>query len=225
LGKTQQCKQEAIQIICEIINKIIQTTEGKEPQLLEEALESWKQIESSSLYSFLSKQQETFLSRGINVNLENENGWICMLAVTKHCLEKENYLENSCYKDIWFCAQVLNYPDFYRAWHSRVYSTRTEVGEDITVIEFNTVQTSVQVLESQLINISSQVQPTDKIFPIAIDTQSLKLETNTSAIAQKLCTKIYRRAGYSEIPTVNDAAQLQQYIPRIQEKLQSQTSL
>jgi hypothetical protein len=187
---------------------------------LEEALESWKQLESSSLYSFFSKQQEAFLSRGISVDLENKNGFICMLAVTRHSLEKEDYLEESYYKNIWFCAQFLNYSDFYRGWHSRVYSTRTEVGEDITVIEFNTVQTSVQVLESQLINISSQVQPTDKIFPIAIDTQSLKLETNTSAIAQKLCTKIYRRAGYSEIPTVNDAAQLQQYIPRIQEKLQ-----
>jgi hypothetical protein len=39
-------------------------------------------------------------------------------------------------------------------------------------------------------------------------------------IAQKICTKIYRKAGYFDIPTVSDAAQLQQYIPRIQEKLQ-----
>jgi hypothetical protein len=144
-----------------------------------------------------------------------------MLAVTKHCLEKENSLENSCYKDIWFCAQVLNYPDFYRAWHSRVYSTRTEAGEDITVFEFNTVQTSVQALENQFIDIPSQVQPTDKTYPIAIDTQTLKLETSTSAIAQKLCTKIYRKAGYSEIPAVSDAAQLQQHIPRIQQHLQN----
>jgi HEAT repeat protein len=79
-----------------------------------------------------------------------------------------------------------------------------------------------QPLENQLTDISSQVQPTDKTYPIAIDTQSLKLETNTSAIAQKLCTKIYRKAGYSDIPTVSDAAQLQQYIPRIQEQLQKQ---
>lgn len=41
-------------------------------------------------------------------------------------------------------------------------------------------------------------------------------------IAKKLCTKIYCKAGYSDIPTVSDAAQLQQYIPRIQEKLQKQ---
>jgi hypothetical protein len=148
LGKVQPYKQEAIQVICEIINGIIQTGKGKEPQLLEEALKIWKQLESSSLYSFLSSQQKTFLSRGIEVDLENENGWICMLAVTKHGLEKEDYLEDSYYKNIWLCAQFLNYPDFYQAWHSRVHSTRTEAGEDITVIEFNTVQTSVQALEN-----------------------------------------------------------------------------
>ncbi len=68
-------------------------------------------------------------------------------------------------------------------------------------------------------DITSQIQATDKTYPIAINTQSLKLETNTSTIAQKFCTKIHYKVGNSEIPTVNDAAQLQQYIPRIQEKL------
>jgi hypothetical protein len=96
----------------------------------------------------------------------------------------------------------MTYPDFYQAWH----------GEPFTV----------QSLENQLIDISSQVQPTDKTYPIAIDTQTLKLETSQSAIAQKFCTKIYHKAGYSDIPTASDAAQLQQYIPRIQEKLQKQ---
>jgi hypothetical protein len=148
--------------------------------------------------------------------LENENGLAFIVALTKHYLEEENYLEESYYGNIWRCAQSLNYPNFYQAWHSRVYGTRTEKGEDITVIEF----TKLQPLTNQLIDIPSQVQPTDKTYPIAIDTQTLKLETNTSAIAQKLCTKIYRKAGYSDIPTVKDTAQLQQYIPRIQEHLQ-----
>ena len=79
---------------------------------------------------------------------------------------------------------------------------------------------AVPVLENQLIDIANQLQPTNKTYPIAIDPQTLKLETKTSAIAQKLCTKIYRKAGYSDIPTVNDTAQLQQYIPRIQVHLQ-----
>jgi hypothetical protein len=106
--------------------------------------------------------------------------------------------ENS--KVIWHCAKNMSYPDFYEAWHDK--------------------SSIAQVLENQLIDIPSQLQPTNKTYPIAIDTQSLKLETNTSAIAQKLCTKIYRKAGYSDIPTVSDAAQLQQHIPRIQEQLQ-----
>jgi HEAT repeat protein len=214
LGKTQQYKQEAIKVLCEIINETIQT--GKDQQLLQQALESLKQLDSSILYSLLSWQQESFLNRGINVTLENENGWACILALTKHYLEEENCLEESYYKHIWRCAQVLNYPDFYQAWHSRVYGTRTEKGEDITVIEF----TKLQPLANQLIDIPSQLQATDKTYPIAIDSQTLKLETSQSAIAQKFCTKIHHKAGYSEIPTVNDTAQLQQYIPRIQEQLQ-----
>lgn len=214
LGKTQQNKQEAIQVICEIINETIQT--GKDQELLQQALENLKQIDSSILYSLFSQQWESFLSRGLSVTLEDENGWACILALTKNYLEEENCLEESYYKHIWRCAQVLNYPDFYQAWHSRVYGTRTEKGEDITVIEF----TKQQPLINQLLEIPSQLQPTDKTYVIAIDTQSLKLETNPSAIAQKLCTKIYRKAGYFDIPTVSDAAQLQQQIPRIQEKLQ-----
>jgi hypothetical protein len=123
------------------------------------------------------------------------------LAFSKYCLSQEINIdvENSNYEIMWSLAQITAYPIFYQAWH----------GEP----------SLAQTLENQLADISSQVQPTDKTYPIAIDSQSLKLETNTSAIAQKFCTKLYRKAGYSEIPTVNDTAQLQQYIPRIQDKL------
>jgi hypothetical protein len=120
--------------------------------------------------------------------------------------EKTHEDDYSChwqsYEVLWHCAQKMTYPDFYQAWHSE--------------------PSPVQTLETQLTDIPSQVQPTDKTYPITLDTQTLKIETNTSAIAQKFCTKIYRKAGYSDIPTVNDAAQLQQYIPRIQEHLQKQ---
>ena len=132
-----------------------------------------------------------------------------LLSIVVKCLknflqEKAHEDDYSChwqsYEVLWHCAQKMTYPDFYQAWHS--------------------APSPVQTLETQLTDIPSQVQPTDKTYPLAINTQSLKLETNTSAIAQKLCTKIYRKAGYSKIPTVNDAAQLQQQIPRIQEQLQ-----
>jgi HEAT repeat protein len=222
LGKTQQYKQEAIQVICEIANEIIQTRTGKEQQLLHQCIDCLNHIDLSIFHSFLSCQQKNILSRGLDINLENAKDWACILALTKHYLEtEEDYLEaENHYKHIWICATNMNYSDFYSAWHSRVYSRRTEAGENITVIKFNTVQSSVRVLENQLIDIPSQLQATDKTYPITLDTQTLKLETNTSNISQKLCTKIHRKADYSEIPTANDAAQLQQYIPRIQAQLQ-----
>ena len=129
-----------------------------------------------------------------------------MVLDLKDCLSDQVYendyvLYEKCYQIIWHCAQNMNYPDFYYAWSGQ--------------------SSAVQALENQFIDIPSQLQATDKTYPIAIDAQTLKLETNPSAIAQKLCTKIYRKAGYSKIPipTVNDAAQLQQYIPRIQQHL------
>ncbi len=117
------------------------------------------------------------------------------VSALKDCLvtlfyENDCDLYLICDDALWHCAQTMPYPDFYYAWHGQ--------------------SPTVQALENQLTDISSQLQPADKTYPIAIDTQSLKLETNTSAIAQKFCTKIYRKAGYSDIPTINDAAQIRE---------------
>lgn len=47
----------------------------------------------------------------------------CFYVVSnlKHCLTNETCQENfehfkSCYDLVWFCAQIMSYPDFYRAW-------------------------------------------------------------------------------------------------------------
>lgn len=136
-------------------------------------------------------------------NLKNTRQYNLLSSIVenlqKHINDEiyENDVVSKDYYDIlWHCAQNMAYPDFYQAWHGELFP--------------------VKALENQLIDIPSQVQPTDKTYPIAIDTQTLKLETEISVIAQKFCTKIYRKAGYLEIPTVSDAAQIQQYISRIQ---------
>jgi hypothetical protein len=159
LGKTPQYKQEAINVLCELISKTIQRRQDR--QLWQQAFESFKQLDLSSLDSFLSCQRENFSSKGIVLSPENVDNLMWILALLKHYMEEEDYIEESYYEDIWHCARTMNYRDFYHAWHSQVYSTRTEECQDITVVEFNTVQ----ALDSQLIDISSQVQPTDKIYP------------------------------------------------------------
>lgn len=141
-----------------------------------------------------------------------------IVSALKDYLRSNYNLYDCCYNVIWNCAESLSYPDFYQAWHSQPSLTHPEDPDNIQ----DSSSIVIQSLENQFIDIPSQLQPTDKTYPIVINTQSLKLETNTSAIAQKLCTKIYRQADYSEIPTVNNAAQLQQYIPRIQQQLQKQ---
>ena len=140
----------------------------------------------------------------ISTDISKANWYEQIIKNLKICLKERvdeqncNYSSRyeHCYRLIWQCVQNMSYTDFYQAWHK---------GEP----------SRVQPLENQFIHL----QPTDKTYPIAIDTQSLKLETNTSIIAQKLCNKIYRKAGYFEIPSVNDSAQLQQEISRIQQKL------
>jgi hypothetical protein len=117
--------------------------------------------------------------------------------VTEETYVNDPILYKWCNNIIDYCDR-LSYLEFYQAWHSQAF---------ITYLQAPTY-------------IPSQIQSTDKTYPIAIDSQTLKLETNTSAIAQKICTKIYRKADYFDIPTVSDAAQLQQYIPRIQEQLE-----
>jgi hypothetical protein len=101
--------------------------------------------------------------------------------LTDEVCEKEHILYKLCYKFLWQCAPKYELPKL------------------LLCLAWSTFP-AVPVLENQLIDIANQLQPTNKTYPIAIDPQTLKLETKTSAIAQKLCTKIYRKADYSDIP-------------------------
>jgi HEAT repeat protein len=194
LGKTKQGKKEAIKVLCELMHEAVEI--AQDIRLSKAVISSLYQIDRRILEPSPGWVQRTFSG-------EDDLEYVAaQIAFSKYCLSQEINIdvENSNYEIMWFLAQITAYPIFYQAWH----------GEP----------SLAQTLEKQVSDIPSQVQPTDKTYPIAIDAQTLKLETNTSAIAQKLCTKIYHKAGYSDIPTVSDAAQLQQYIPRIQEKLQ-----
>jgi hypothetical protein len=214
LGKAQQGKQEAIKSLYTLLDEIMSDETIETSQRLrlgDQAMMSLYQIDPSLRERTKDSHQDK------NQNLDNVSHYqkSCLTIVdleklleqikfTSRFYSKDNlkfFLASSLFM-FWIYANEIPYPEFYKALHPEL--------------------STLQSLENQLINISSQIQSTDKTYPIAIDTQSLKLEANTSAIAQKLCTKIYRKAGYSDIPTVSDAAQLQQHIPRIQVHLQKQ---
>jgi hypothetical protein len=116
-----------------------------------------------------------------------------------------HYIYKFCESFLWNCVQNISYPDFYRAWHSE--------------------SSQVQALEKQFTDITSQLQPTDKTYPIVINAQTLEGETDTIAIAQALSNRIYRFIfpDDSEIPPeVSNAYQLERSLLQIKKQLQKQ---
>ena len=122
---------------------------------------------------------------------------------------------------LWYCSQNTPYPVFYCAWHSQPSTTHPEAPDNIPVGD----SPAAQALEPQFTDITSEVQLTDKTYPIIINAQALEGETDTSAIAQALSNRIYRFVfpDDSEIPPeVSNAYQLERLIPQIKKQLQKQ---
>ena len=78
-----------------------------------------------------------------------------------------------------------------------------------------------QTLNQQILDLPSQLQPTEKTYPLIINAQSLEDETDNSSIAQELCNQIYAIAFPDEIniPEINNAPQLKRLIPTIKKQL------
>lgn len=130
-----------------------------------------------------------------------------VIAALKDCLQdavsKSDWnLYRHCEAVTWYCTQKLTYPHFYHAWHSEPFL--------------------VQALENQFLDIRSQVQPTNKIYPLWINIQALEAETDVSTVAQEILNQIFFTAFPSviEIPLVNNVAQLRSKIPQIKRQLQ-----
>ncbi|MEA5580383.1 NACHT domain-containing protein [Nodularia harveyana UHCC-0300] len=105
------------------------------------------------------------------------------------------------------CAENMTYPEFYRAWHGEL--------------------SPIKNLESQFTDTDSlltQLQPTDKTYPLILNLQTLQGETDISAISQEICNQIYFTAftKLTEIPSVNNAPQLKRIIPEITNRLQTE---
>ena len=132
--------------------------------------------------------------------------------------ENDKRRRSVCLKVLLHCAQNMSYLDFYQAWHSQPTSTHPETPDNIPVGN----SAEAQILELQNINFK-QLQSTDYTFPLIINLLSFKEETEQEAIAQKICTKIYKHHAVQipgKPPTVKNDAELQQHLFEIQDKLQ-----
>jgi signal recognition particle GTPase len=194
----------------EIANKIlvnlIHTTQNKFTRCL--AVESWEKANNIRQQSEINQQR--FFRGKVNEDFElilPDDILLEELLFIKNFFTqgiKKNDSDKKVFNDmLWECARSMAYSYFYRAWY----------GEP----------SPVQTLENQFTDIASQLQPTDKTYPLAINAQALEGETDTSAIAQALSNRIYRFVfpDDSEIPPeVSNAYQLERLIPQLKKQLQ-----
>lgn len=128
------------------------------------------------------------------------------------------YRYESSYSVLWQCAQTLSYPEFYKAWHSQPEIIHPEILEISPLGNTSITQT----LNQQILDLPSQLQPTEKTYPLIINAQSLEDETDSSSIAQEICNQIYAIAFPDDnIPEINNAPQLKRLIPNLKKQLET----
>ena len=127
---------------------------------------------------------------------------------------------NELYELFLNCAEHMTYPEFYKAWHSQPEIIHPEILE-ISPLGNTAI---AQTLNQQILDLPSQLQPTEKTYPLIINAQSLEDETDNSSIAQELCNQIYAIAFPDEIniPEINNFSKLKREIPKIRKQLNTQ---
>jgi transcriptional regulator with XRE-family HTH domain len=122
--------------------------------------------------------------------------------------------KNNCKDRYWYCYEILLncsskmiYPEFYHAWHGNT--------------------PTIQTLENQFTDTHSlltQLQPTNKTYPLPLNLKTLQNETDIIEISQEICNQIYLTAFTEpeEIPTVITAPQLKSKIPQIKKHLKTE---
>lgn len=224
LIRYQPSRLEAVIILTETLNK----TKDKNIHfaLIENSPEDGESEWIDSLVYLLCNSQDSLLCEQAAWNLKRiliSSKFPSVVTALRNC-EQEHINEDRhdcslyCEGILWHCAQNMSYADFYEAWHRQSTTTHPEAPDNIPVGN----STEAQTLEAQNLDFH-RLQPTEHTYPLAINLLSLKEETEEGAIAQKLCTKIYKHQAVKipgKPPTVKSDAELQQHLFEIQEKLQ-----
>ena len=130
-------------------------------------------------------------------------------CLTSEVRENDFKRYENCYLVIWDCAEKMTYPEFYQAWHTQ--PTNSPIPDN------HPHNTDIPTLLKQL-------QPTDKTFPVPLNIRALEGETDTSAIAQELCTQLYQAIipADTDIPAIRNAPEFKRLIPQLKNRLQKQ---
>ncbi|PSB39899.1 hypothetical protein C7B69_01000 [filamentous cyanobacterium Phorm 46] len=125
--------------------------------------------------------------------------------------DKNSHIDKNLYqKIIWNCAENMTYPEFHQAWHTQ--PTNSPIPD-----RNHRQNTDIPTLLKQL-------QPTDKTWVVPLNIRALEGETDTSPIAQELCTQLYQTIfpADTDIPAIRNAPEFKRLIPQLKNRLQKQ---
>jgi HEAT repeat protein/energy-coupling factor transporter ATP-binding protein EcfA2 len=130
--------------------------------------------------------------------------------LTSEIYKKEFGRNERCHRVIWNCAQNMTYQEFYQAWHTQPTNS--------PIPDRNHRQNTDRP------TLLKQLKPTDKAFPVPLNIRALEGETDTSAIAQELCTQLYQTIfpTDTDIPAIRNAPEFKRLIPQLKNRLQKQ---
>ncbi len=173
--------------------------------------------DSFNLVELIQNSEDDFtrgLGADILVRIIKGKHLATAISGLKHCLTSEVYEKDlnrykDCHKVIWECAQNMTYPEFHQAWHTQ--PTNSPIPDN------HRQNTDIPTLLKQL-------QPTDKTFPVPLNIRALEGETDTSPIAQELCTQLYQAIfpADTDIPAIRNAPEFKRLIPQLKNRLQKQ---
>ncbi len=131
-------------------------------------------------------------------------------CLTSEVRENDFKRYENCCEVIWDCAQNMTYPEFYQAWHTQ--PTNSPIPDN------NYRQ------NTDIPTLLKQLQPTDKTWVVPLNIRALEGETDTSAIAQELCTQLYQTIfpADTDIPAIRNAPEFKRLIPQLKNRLQKQ---
>ncbi|WP_341733721.1 HEAT repeat domain-containing protein [Microcoleus sp. EPA2] len=131
-------------------------------------------------------------------------------CLTSEISENDFTLYHKCCLVLSDCAENMTYPEFYQAWHTQ--PTNSPIPD-----RNHRQNTDIPTLLKQL-------QPTDKTCPVPLNIRALEGETDTSPIAQELCTQLYQTIfpADTDIPAIRNAPEFKRLIPQLKNRLQKQ---
>ncbi len=117
------------------------------------------------------------------------------------------------YHFLWRCSELMNYKDFFEAWHPSAFTKMPTAKQDLSSIENQFV--NLKTLQKELDRTNDHPE---EIRCIVVDIRQLEQESDPNAIAEEIGIRIFDTLGL-EIPDIQRVSNLKRELTNLKHKL------